>query len=68
MRTLAAKQTLIPATAHFDVMHTNERLWTHTILSFGEACSQRLLQPVVCHSPLRDNSNRVDLNEEIRIR
>ena len=29
MRTLTAKQTLIPATACFDVMHTNERLWTH---------------------------------------
>ena len=29
MSTLTAKQTPIPATACFDVMHTNEGLWTH---------------------------------------
>jgi hypothetical protein len=29
MRTLTAKETLIPATARFDVTHANEWLWTH---------------------------------------
>src|SRR6185312_135996 len=34
MRTLTAKQALIPATARLDVMHTNKRLWTHNISIF----------------------------------
>jgi hypothetical protein len=29
MRTLATKQTLIPATARFDIVHANQRLWAH---------------------------------------
>jgi hypothetical protein len=29
MRTLATKYTLIPATARFDIVHANQRLWAH---------------------------------------
>ena len=29
MRTSTTKQTLIPATARFDIVHTNQRLWAH---------------------------------------
>jgi hypothetical protein len=29
MRTLTTKQTLIPATARFDIAHANQRLWAH---------------------------------------
>jgi hypothetical protein len=27
--TLTTKETLIPAAACFDIMHTNQRLWAH---------------------------------------
>src|SRR5687767_10075074 len=30
MGALAAKEALIPTTARFDVMHANQRLWTHS--------------------------------------
>jgi hypothetical protein len=29
MRTSTTKQTLIPATARFDIVHANQRLWAH---------------------------------------
>ena len=29
MRTLTTKQALIPATARFDIVHANQRLWAH---------------------------------------
>ena len=29
MRTSTTKQTLIPATARFNIVHTNQRLWAH---------------------------------------
>src|SRR5439155_23893299 len=33
MRTLAAKETLIPATARLHIAHANKGLWTHTNLA-----------------------------------
>jgi hypothetical protein len=30
VRTFTAKQTLIPATAFFDIAHADQRLWTHS--------------------------------------
>jgi hypothetical protein len=32
VRTLTAQQTLIPATARFNVTHANQRLWMHRFL------------------------------------
>ena len=37
MRTLTAKETLIPATARFNIAHANKGLWTHTNLLDGIA-------------------------------
>src|SRR2546427_624945 len=40
MRTLTAKETLIPATARFNIAHANKGLWTHTNL-LNEAAARR---------------------------
>ena len=34
MRTSTTKQTLIPATARFDIVHANQRLWAHRAQRF----------------------------------
>jgi hypothetical protein len=50
VRALAAKQTLIPATARFDITHANQRLWAHrdSVVKFHKSLMASTPVPRLC--------------------